>query len=203
MPALTLLPTVQLTERTVHLCVDMQRLFSEEGPWPTPWLCRVLPVIEEIAGRFPQRTVFSRFITPKRPEAMPGAWENYYRRWPQTTQEHINPALLELLPSLARLTPPAVIIDKTRYSAFVGSRLLGILRERHTDGLVITGSETDVCVLSTVLSAVDLGYPVTLGTDAVCSSSNEGHDAVLRVYRGRYSQQVETASAEDILRLWR
>ena len=44
---------------------------------------------------------------------MPGAWENDYRRWPQTTQEHINPALLELLPSLARLTPPAIIIDKT------------------------------------------------------------------------------------------
>src|SRR3569833_291470 len=99
---------------------------------------------------------------------MAGAWENYYRRWPQTTQEHIDPALLELLPSLARLTPPANIIDKTRYSAFVGSRLLEIIRGRRTDGLVITGSESDVCVLSTVLSAGVLGYPVTLVTDAVC-----------------------------------
>src|SRR3569833_1847323 len=105
--------------------------------------------------------------------------------------------------SLGRLAPPAVVVDKTRFSAFVGSRLHDILRERRTDGLLITGAETDVCVLSTELSAVDLGYPVTLVTDAVCSSSNEGHDAVLRVYRGRYSQQVETASAEDILRLWR
>ncbi|MGN6590445.1 MAG: cysteine hydrolase family protein [Sphingomicrobium sp.] len=194
---------MHLTERTLHLCVDMQRLFSDEGPWPTPWLPHVLPIIEEIAGRFPERTIFSRFITPPRPESMPGAWKNYYRRWPQTTQERINPALLELLPSLARLAPPAIIIDKTRYSAFVGSRLLEILSERRTDGLVITGSETDVCVLSTVLSAVDLGYPVTLVTDAVCSSSNEGHDALLQVYRSRYSEQIDTASAEDVLRIWR
>jgi hypothetical protein len=33
-----------LTERSVHLCVDMQRIFSAEGPWPTPWMDRVLPV---------------------------------------------------------------------------------------------------------------------------------------------------------------
>ena len=24
-----------LTRHTLHLCVDMQRLFSTEGPWPT------------------------------------------------------------------------------------------------------------------------------------------------------------------------
>ena len=203
MPALRYLTTVKLTERTVHLCVDMQRLFSDEGPWPTPWLPRVLPVIEEIAGRFPERTVFSRFITPQRPETMPGARANYYRRWRQTTQERIEPKLLELLPSLGRLAPPAVVVDKTRYSAFVGSRLHDILRERRTDGLLITGSETDVCVLSTVLSAVDLGYPVTLVTDAVCSSSNEGHDALLQVYCGRYSEQIDTARAADVLRMWR
>ena len=33
-----------LTERSVHLCVDMQRIFSADGPWPAPWMERVLPV---------------------------------------------------------------------------------------------------------------------------------------------------------------
>ena len=32
-----LLP-LSLTERTVYLCVDMQRVFSAEGPWPTRWM---------------------------------------------------------------------------------------------------------------------------------------------------------------------
>lgn len=193
---------MRLTERTVHLCVDMQGLFSPAGPWPTPWLPRVLPVVEEIAARFRERTVFTRFITPNRPEEMPGAWRDYYRRWQQTTREHLEPTLLELLPSLAKLVPPATVINKSRYSAFLEPALHRHLQERKADSLVITGSETDVCVLATVLGAVDLGYEVTVVTDAVCSSSDEGHDALLKVYRGRYSQQIETATAEEILRDW-
>jgi nicotinamidase-related amidase len=60
-----------LTRNTVHLCVDMQRLFSAEGPWPTPWMDRVLPVVTELAGRHPDRTVFTRFIPPERATDMP------------------------------------------------------------------------------------------------------------------------------------
>jgi nicotinamidase-related amidase len=110
--------------------------------------------VEEIAGRFPERTVFTRFITPIRPDDLPGAWKNYYHRWHETTRERIDPALLDLLPTLNRLAPPAVVIDKTRYSAFAEPSLHRHLLERQADGLVITGSETDVCVLATVLGAV-------------------------------------------------
>jgi nicotinamidase-related amidase len=62
----TLLP-IPLTEKTVHLCIDMQRIFAPGGPWATPWMERVLPVVTEIAGRFPARTVFTRFVTPQQP----------------------------------------------------------------------------------------------------------------------------------------
>jgi nicotinamidase-related amidase len=51
----------------VHLCVDMQRIFSSDVPWPTPWMERVLPTVTRIAERFPERTVFTRFITPATP----------------------------------------------------------------------------------------------------------------------------------------
>lgn len=192
-----------LTERTVHLCIDMQRIFAPDGPWPTPWMPRVLPVVEEFAGRFAARTVFTRFITPLRPEDMPGTWQRYYGRWRETTRERIAPSLLELLPALQRFTPPAVVINKSRYSAFAEPHLLAHLKERAADGLVVTGSETDVCVLSTVLGAVDLGYPVVLVHDGVCSSSDEGHDALLRLYRGRFSEQIATASAEEVIARWR
>ena len=66
--------------------------------------------------------------------------------------------VLELMPPLAALCPPAAVIDKTRYSGFAEPKLLAHLREREADALIISGSETDVCVLATVLSAVDLGY---------------------------------------------
>ena len=38
---------------TLHLCIDMQRLFSTEGPWPTPWMERVLPVVARLRNEFP------------------------------------------------------------------------------------------------------------------------------------------------------
>ena len=187
----------------MHLCVDMQRIFASDGVWPTPWMDRVLPVVAELAQFHPERTIFTRFITPVRADEMPGMWRRYYSRWSEATREKLHPEILDLLPPLRALVPPAAVIDKTRYSAFAGSRLLACLSERGADSLIVTGSETDVCVLATVLDAVDLGYRVILVRDGVCSSSDEGHDALLAVYRRRYSLQIETADAADILRLWR
>jgi len=147
--------------------------YRQDQRWPTPWMARVLPVVVELAGRHPERTVFTRFITPMRADAMPGMWRRYYSKWRDATHERIDPALLELAPPLARFSPPAPVIDKTRYSAFADGALLAHLQARQADGLVVTGSETDVCVLATVLGAVDLGYRVIVVRDAVCSSSDE------------------------------
>lgn len=191
-----------LNERTVHLCIDMQRIFSTEGPWPTPWMERVLPTVVRIVERFPERTVFTRFITPERPEDMPGAWRQYYERWRETTRERLDPRMLDLMPALGKFAPPAAVIDKPVYSAFAGHKLADYLRERGADTLVVTGSETDVCVLATVLGAVDHGYRVVVVADGLCSSSDEGHDTLLALYSKRFSWQIETADAETILSSW-
>src|SRR4051794_19400858 len=137
------------------------------------------------------------FIPPKQATDMPGMWQRYYTRWKAATREQLDPALLEVLPPLAKLCPPATVIDKTRYSAFVAPQLFQHLQAREADGLIVTGSETDVCVLATVLGAVDLGYRVILVRDAVCSSSDEGHDALLEVYHRRYTEQIETAETRS------
>ena len=196
-----LLP-LPLTERSVHVCVDMQRIFSDERPWPTPWMNKVLPIVASLASRHPERTVFTRFIPPQRPEQMPGMWQRYYTRWRSATRERLDPRVLELMSPLAALCPPATVIDKMRYSAFAGPRLLAHLRQRRADALLVSGSETDVCVLATVLGAVDMGYRVILVRDAVCSSSDEGHDMLMRLYQNRFSEQIETADAETILSCW-
>jgi nicotinamidase-related amidase len=36
-------------ENTVHICVDMQRMFAEGTDWTMPWLPRVLPNVVAIA----------------------------------------------------------------------------------------------------------------------------------------------------------
>ncbi|MBB6410659.1 nicotinamidase-related amidase [Mesorhizobium sangaii] len=74
--------------------------------------------------------------------------------------------------------------------------------EQNVDTLVITGGETDVCVLATVLGGIDFGYRVVLVTDALCSSSDATHDALLTVYHQRFAQQVETVEMEKVLSSW-
>src|SRR5213082_46470 len=90
----------------------MQNVFAEETPWHTPWIARVLPVVARIAERHPSRTIFTRFIPPCRPDQMPGSWQRYYERWRELTLERIDPRLIELVPPLAALAPPAEVIDK-------------------------------------------------------------------------------------------
>ena len=80
---------------------------------------------------------------------------------------------------MAALAPPAEVIDKRVYSPFSEPQLGDLLRRHRIDSLVITGAETDVSFLAAVLDAVDLGYRVVLATDALCSSSDATHDALL------------------------
>ena len=187
---------------TAHLCVDMQTMFAERTDWHVPWMERVLPTVQRIAEAHPERTVFTRFMPPDRPDEMSGAWQRYYRRWRHMTRERLDPALIELVPPLAALVPPARVLDKRHYSPFGEPQLQGLLQQERVDTLVVTGAETDVCVLAAVLDAVDLGYRVVLAVDALCSVSDEAHDALLDLYAKRFSQQIEAASAEEILAAW-
>lgn len=191
-----------LPAATVHLCIDMQDLFAPGAPWAAPWFERVLPRVEMLARARATRTVFTRFIPPRRAEEMPGTWATLYRRWPQVTLEQLDPRRLELTPALAALVPPAHIVDKTRYSAFHGTGLRDWLVERKVEALVLSGTETDVCVLGSVLDAVDLGFRVVVASDAICSSSDSAHDAALKLYHERFSCQVEVAEVEEILEAW-
>jgi len=186
----------------VHLAIDMQLMFAEPGPWCVPWLPRILPLVVELSRRHPERTVFTRFIPPQRPEDMQGAWQDYYRRWQAMTRQSLDHRLLELVEPLRALVPPAHLCDKAVYSAFGNPRLLPWLRSQAADTLIVSGGETEVCVLATVMSAVDLGFYVVLPTDALCSVSDSTHDALLLLYRQRFSQQIITATTEQVLHAW-
>ena len=129
-------------------------------------------------------------------------WRCYYEKWRQATREHIDPRLLELMPPFPDLAPPALVIDKSVYSAFAGHHLHHELMRRHSDTLILTGAETDVCVLSTALGAIDHGYRVIIAEDAVSSSSDQGHDSLLALFAQRFSQQIEVADTQTILTAW-
>jgi nicotinamidase-related amidase len=118
------------------------------------------------------------------------------------TLARLEPRLVELVPPLARLAPPATIVDKRVYSPFSEADLPRLLQQRGVTNLVISGAETDVCVLATVMAAVDRGYRVVLASDALCSSSDATHDALMTLYCRRFGEQIEVADSATILACW-
>jgi nicotinamidase-related amidase len=187
----------------VHLSVDMQNLFARGGHWETPWMDRVLPSIVGITALHPVRTILTRFLPPLHADDRPGRWQRYFDKWHRVTRAEIASSQLDLVPELARFAPPARVFDKPAYSAFTESSLATFLLEKRITTLVITGAETDVCVLATVLDAVDLGFRVIIVEDALCSSSDAGHDALMTLYRNRFAEQIELTTAAELTTIWR
>ena len=182
-----------------HLCIDMQRMFNEQTAWNVPWMANVSDQVEELAERFTAETVFTRFVPPRNASQMPGAWKTYYEKWKQMTLDHMPDELVDLVPRLQRFVPPARVFDKRTYSPWIEGRLHQALSRDGVDTLIITGGETDVCVLATVLGAIDLGYRIIIPRDAVCSGADTTHDSTLELLEKRFSMQVEVASTEELL----
>lgn len=187
----------------MHVCVDMQRLFGPGSPWAVPWLERVLPQVAAICERNPARTIFTRFLPPARAQDATGTWRRYYQKWECVTQDQIGAGAMDLLPDLARYVPPARIIDKAVYSPWLSPALDQLMSQGKVDTILLTGGETDICVLATALGAIDRGFRLILVADALCSSSDRTHDELMDLYSSRFDTQIEVTDTDDLLENWR
>jgi nicotinamidase-related amidase len=113
-----------------------------------------------------------------------------------------DPGLVEVIEPLAVLARQAETLDKPTYSMFGVSGLADRLVARNVDTLVITGVETDVCVLATVFDAIDRGYRIIVVKDAVTSGSLESHKATIDLLLPRMPQQIALASTATLLANW-
>ena len=88
--------------------------------------------------------------------------------------------------------PDEIIIPKTSSNVFVSTNIDYVLRNLGTKYLVISGIVTDQCVEGAVRDGCDLGYLVTLVTDACATYTQDRHDNSLRAIKG-YCRQRTTA----------
>ena len=186
-------------DRAVHLCIDMQRLFDKGSEWAVDWMRQVLPNVCQVVEMFPARTIFTRFIPPESLDDAPGAWRRYYEKWPQMLRQNLDADWLRLLPELEIHLPGAQVFDKPVYSPWMDGRLHPMLQQDRVDTLILTGGETDICLLAAVIGAVDLGYRVIVVSDAVCSSTDDTHDAAMEMYAKRFGQQIEMIPTDRLI----
>ncbi len=191
-----------LGPETAHVCVDMQRLFGEETQWYTPDLAGIVANTARIIEHAPARTVFTRFRTPNTPAEAPGQWRPYYERWNEVLADRMPEDMFGIVADFRRFVPPAREIDKTTYNAFESPAFGKALERMAATAIVFTGVETDVCVLATLLGAVDRGYRVVIASDAVASSNRASHHAALETVMARYEMQIEAADTTTLLANW-
>ena len=101
------------------------------------------------------------------------------------------------------LTPAEdeIVFRKTSSSVFISTNIDYVLRNLGTRYLIIAGCLTDQCVDSSVRDACDLGYLVTVPTDACATLSPERHDWSLRNNRGYCRQRTTRELLDEIARL--
>lgn len=186
-----------------HICVDMQRMFVPPGPWAVEWFPETLPKVIRLTERRPARTIFTRFIPALRPGEGSGQWRGYYERWAQMTLENAGIEIIELAPDLKGFVPPARQFDKPVYSPWFDGRLQRALAAEEVDTVIVSGGEADMCVLATLLGAIDFGYRTVLAEDAICSTSDEAYDSIMRLFTKRYSHHVEVGPVDEILEFWK
>ena len=74
-----------------------------------------------------------------------------------------------------------IVIDKPGFSAFESTPLSMILTSRGVRNLILCGITTEVCVSSTLRTAIDRGYRCITVSDACASSYPDLHDASMRM----------------------
>src|SRR3954453_13237645 len=85
-----------------------------------------------------------------------------------------------------------IVIPKTSSSVFISTNIDYVLRNIGARYLILSGVVTDQCIESAVRDTCDLGYLVTLVTDACTTMTQERHNSSLHAIKG-YCRQRTTA----------
>jgi ureidoacrylate peracid hydrolase len=91
-----------------------------------------------------------------------------------------------------------IVLPKTSSNVFVSTNIDYLLRNMAKRQLIVAGFVTDQCVSSAVRDACDLGYLVTMVTDACATMTQERHDAAVASLRGYCRQQTTDALVAEL-----
>ena len=133
----------------VHLCIDMQNIFARGGVWETPWrkgLCRSSRISARATGSAPYSRASSR-PSSRRTGAVNG--RPISRDGSARRAAILHPARSISCLSLRDFRRLRWSSTSPPIRACFGLRLGHLLVERHVGTVVVSGAETDVCVLST------------------------------------------------------
>ena len=194
--------------RTAHLVVDLQNGFIGEGAAvEVPTAREIVPNVNRISAALREAggtNVFLRY-TCDPDEKQP--WTTRYAEYLSAERSALHSAAFtrgaepwQLWP-LLDLRPNDLIVDKTRFSAFVPGTcaLHEMVEARGIDTLIVTGTLTNVCCESTTRDAMQRNYRVIFVADGNAALTDAEHNATLCNMVTLFADVMTTAEVLDVL----
>lgn len=103
---------------------------------------------------------------------------------------------LEVMPELLDSSYDVIVHNKKRYDCFEATELNHVLRSRGIDTLLLTGVNTNSCVLATTVVGNTRDYAVVVVEDCVATMDPALHDAALSVIRQAFGW---VATSQEVL----
>jgi ureidoacrylate peracid hydrolase len=200
--------------RTALLVVDMQRGFVDPGQaMEVPPAREIVPAIRALLDGFRAKrlpVVFTEFtyspaipilvgeLHPEHRPATPGAPRGFGVPSSSCLE---GDASARTIGALAP-RPDELVVRKRWYDAFAGTELDGALRARGVTSLVVTGTMTDICVLSTVVGAFNHEYRISVVADGVATLWPEIQRATLDIVGRAFGRVVQSKEVLDTISSW-
>ena len=200
--------------RTALLVVDMQRGFVETGQaMEVPPAREIVPAIRALLDGFRAKRLpvaFTEFtyspavpilvgeLHPEHRPAPPGAPRGFGVPSSSCLE---GDASARTIGALAP-RPDELVVRKRWYDAFAGTELDGALRARGVTSLVVTGTMTDICVLSTVVGAFNHEYRISVVEDGVATLWPEIQRATLDIVGRAFGRVVQSRDILDTISTW-
>jgi ureidoacrylate peracid hydrolase len=192
-------------EKTALVVIDMQRAFTDkEGPVMVPGAYSLVPGINELAAVCRQSGIPVIFVrmggNPDLSDV--GLRQEMREVSPDNPWEalHGNRGF-EFCDGL-QIMPEDYEVVKVRYSALIpgSSTLEPLLRGLGRDRFIICGIVTDVCVGSTAIDGMALGFRVFFSADLTASLSPERQKVALEVMGRHYARVMALEEIKESLR---
>jgi nicotinamidase-related amidase len=149
---------------------------------------RDVPVIytKFVAG--PERTLVWEWSPPLAPPVC-CCWKGFLRRYEDVGKElDCSDIIDEIYPE-----PGDPIVEKFGYGAFHNTNLDDLLKARHVESVLVTGTVTQICVEETARESFKRGYRTTVISDAVSTYMPDLQAAVLKNFALKFGW-VSTAA---------
>jgi len=163
-------------KKSALLVIDMQEFFlNKESHSYIPAATTIIPnlnlIIESYRKKgFPIIFTFHAYEVDEDPGVMSRWWGDMLR---------VNNPLSKIHSSIDMIQND-IVLRKSRYSAFIGTDLEKILKEKKIDTLVITGIMTHLCCESTARDAFMKDFDVYFVVDATATETESLHLSSLR-----------------------